>query len=597
VRAGVAAAAEARLTMPAPSVIIDLDVITANTRRLVDAMTPAGVGIFGVVKATCGSPLVARAMLRGGAKGLADSRLDNVQRLRNSGISAPVMMLRIPSVTEAPEVVRLCDISLNSESAALSALAEAATEQGVTHDVILMLEMGDRREGVSPEELMPLAEFAMHHPSIKLAGIGANFMCASGVMPTLAKLERLSALADDVETRFGVTLDYVSGGNSSNLALIEMDGLVMPPRINNLRVGSAILRAENSITGGTLRDYDDNGFTLEAELVEIKTKHSLPDGETGPDAFGNRLVFEDRGERVRGIVNLGRVDIRPEGLKPRHHSVEIVTASSDHLIVDITEAKKFAVGDTMRFDMDYGALVQAMLSPYIEKRLAGREAIAPRPNALRLIASEDIQGRAETKAFLASVAGLGLAIKHDGLAEPADLPLWIVPGRDGIYDLLQTADDVAVEAGLLWMDSDPGDIGRVNEPEAAALLGLRVATREQAHFIRDREILALTMEDLDLVGIREAARKAIQRVTQTTDGFALVLHASVARGMEPDLREAGLSYRECSAVMERIAASEELRAIVLAGLGETPDKAALETAYGYLLSAFGKRILGSWDDG
>ena len=82
-------------------------------------MTPAGVGIFGVVKATCGSPLVARAMLRGGAKGLADSRLDNVQRLRNSGITAPVMMLRIPSVTEAPEVVRLCDISLNSEAAVL----------------------------------------------------------------------------------------------------------------------------------------------------------------------------------------------------------------------------------------------------------------------------------------------------------------------------------------------------------------------------------------------------------------------------------------------------------------------------------------------
>ena len=85
---------------------------------------------------------------------------------------------------------------------------------------------------------------------------------------------------------------------------------------------------------------------------------------------------------MRGIVNLGRVDIRPEGLKPRHRTVEIVTASSDHLIVDITEAKKFAVGDAMRFDMDYGALVQAMLSPYIEKQLAGRENIAPRPDAL-----------------------------------------------------------------------------------------------------------------------------------------------------------------------------------------------------------------------
>jgi arginase family enzyme len=119
------------------------------------------------------------------------------------------------------------------------------------------------------------------------------------------------------------------------------------------------------------------------------------------------------------------------------------------------------------------------------------------------------------------------------------------------------------------------------------LVGLRVATKEQARIIHERDILALTMEDIDLIGIREAARKAIQRVTQTTDGFALVLHASVARGMEPDEREAGLSYRECSAVMERIAASEELRAIVLSGLGEAPEKGALETAYGYILSAHG----------
>jgi predicted amino acid racemase len=113
-------------------------------------------------------------------------------------------------------------------------------------------------------------------------------------MPTLPKLEKLVSLAEQVEGRFGITLDYISGGNSSNLALMEMDGVIMPPRINNLRVGAAILRGENSITGGLLRDYDDNGFTLQAELVEIKTKHSLPDGETGPDAFGNRLTFEDR---------------------------------------------------------------------------------------------------------------------------------------------------------------------------------------------------------------------------------------------------------------------------------------------------------------
>jgi predicted amino acid racemase len=577
--------------MPAPSVIIDLDVIAANTELVTDRLGPQGISTFGVTKAACGSPLVARAMLRGGVIGLGDSRLDNVQRMRHSGISAPIMMLRIPSITEAPDVVRLCDVSLNSEAAALDALAQAAEQQGVIHDVILMLEMGDRREGVSPEELIPLAQTAIAEPSLRLAGIGANFMCASGVLPTIEKLERLVRLAEEVEQRFGVGLDYVSGGNSANLALMEAEGVKMPERINNLRIGAAILLGENSITSGTLAGFDDGAFTLEAELVEIKTKHSLPDGETGPDAFGNRLVFRDRGARLRGIVNLGRVDIKPEGLEARDSNIEIVMASSDHLIVDITEARKFAVGDTIGFDMNYGALVQAMLSPYIEQHLAGRENIAPRPSALRLITEAAIHDRDETRNFLAGVSALGFEIKRDGTPEPADLPLWIVAGRDGIHRLLATADVDAVEPGLLWMDSDPGDIGTVTTPESAALLGLRTATREQAAIIAERKILAFTMEDVDLIGIRESTRRAIQRVTETTDGFALVLHASVARGMEADPREAGLSYRECSTAMERVAASEELRAIVLSGLGAEPDPGALETAYGYLLSALGKRIL------
>ena len=575
--------------MPAPRVVIDLDIIAENTRKVATGLGE-GVAIFGVTKATCGSPLVARAMLRGGAVGLADSRLDNVQRMRNAGITAPMLMLRIPSVSEAPEVVRLCDISLNSEAAVLDALAGAAEEQGVVHDVILMLEMGDRREGVPPEDLIPLAATAMKEPSLRLAGIGANFMCASGVMPTRQKLEKLCNLADELEQRFGQKLDYVSGGNSSNLALMQSE--TMPERVNMLRIGSTILRAENSFTGGVLAGYDDGAFTLEAELVEIKTKHSLPDGETGPDAFGNRVVFEDRGARLRGIVNLGRVDMRPEGLRPRHRNVEIVTASSDHLIVDITEAKKFAVGDVMRFEMDYGGLVQSMLSPYIEKALAGRETVAPRPTAVRLIAAPDIHDRDETRAFVAGVLELGFEVKRDGMPEAADLPVWIIPDRAGIFELLDTADDEAVESGLLWMDSDPGEIGRAANPEAAAVFGIQRATKEQARMIEERAILALTMEDIDLVGIREAARKAIQRVTQTTDGFALVLNASVARGMGDDPREAGLSYRECSAMMERVAASQELRAIVLSGMGESPTPAALDAAFGYLLSALGKRILG-----
>jgi predicted amino acid racemase len=575
--------------MPAPTIAIDLEAIAENTRAIVRRCAAQGAAVFGVTKATGGLPMVGRAMLRGGAAGLGESRIDNVRRLRRGGLSCPIMMLRIPSVTEAPDVVRLCDVSLNSERAVIRALDRAAVEQGRVHDVIVMLEMGDRREGVTAGELLPLCALVLESPGLRLAGLGANFMCASGVLPTMAKLEALAARVEEVEARFGVRLDTVSGGNSANLPLMER--APMPARINQLRIGAAILRGENSVTGDTLPWLRGDAFMLEAELVEMKTKPSLPEGETGRDAFGNVQSFVDRGERVRGIVNLGRVDIRPEGLTAHDADVEITTASSDHLIVDLTGSKRFAVGDPIRFDMDYGALVQAFLSPYVEKHLVGREKIAPRPRRLRLVAPEALAARPETAAFLAEVGNVGLATAMDGGAEPGDLPLWICAERPETWERITTGVSERAELGLLWLDSELGPAAAA-EPESLALVGLRTATRAESELIRRRNVLALTMEDIDLVGIREAMRRALQRVTSLTDGFVLVLDASVGRGMEPDELEAGLSYRECSTAMELVAASGGLKAIALTGFDADARPAALRAAYGYLLSALGKRILG-----
>ncbi|MEZ5803479.1 MAG: hypothetical protein R3E51_08510 [Rhizobiaceae bacterium] len=81
--------------MPAPRVVIDLDIIAENTRKVATGLGE-GVAIFGVTKATCGSPLVARAMLRRRRRRARGSAPDNVQRMRNAGITAPMLMLRIP---------------------------------------------------------------------------------------------------------------------------------------------------------------------------------------------------------------------------------------------------------------------------------------------------------------------------------------------------------------------------------------------------------------------------------------------------------------------------------------------------------------------
>ena len=571
-----------------PTIEINLEAIADNTRQVVDRCQSQGIGIFGVTKASCGSPLVARAMLKNGVAGLGESRLDNVRRLRRGGITCPIMMLRIPSVAEVNDVVRLCDISLNSERLVVEALSEAAVQQGIVHDVIIMMEMGDRREGAEESEIPTLCNLAIKSPGLRLAGIGANFMCASGVLPSIPKLEKLCETAIEIESRFGIELDYVSGGNSSSLPLMLDEPL--PDRINQLRVGASILRGENPLTGGTLDGLRDDTFKLGAELIEIKTKPSLPEGETGRDAFGNTPRFEDRGDRVRGIINLGRVDIRPDGLTALEPNIEIMTASSDHLIVDLTGSKRFAVGDRIDFSMDYGALVQAFLSPYVEKTLVQGEAVDQRPTRLRLYACTEVVNLTQTTDFLYRVERLGIDTATGGETELGDLPFWVCVERENSFEAIQDPSFDDRELGLLWLDSNAGP-ATVFPSESLAFVGLREASPDQVANIKERNILALTMEDVDLIGIREAMRRALYRVTSMSDGFIMVLDASVGRGMEPDDLEAGLSFRECSTAMELVHLSGGLRALALTGLARGVEPRRLKVAYDYLLSALGKRIL------
>ena len=58
-----------------PLLTVDLDAITDATRLLKARLGAAGFSLLGVTKAVDGEPAVARALLEGGAEGLADSRL------------------------------------------------------------------------------------------------------------------------------------------------------------------------------------------------------------------------------------------------------------------------------------------------------------------------------------------------------------------------------------------------------------------------------------------------------------------------------------------------------------------------------------------
>ncbi len=232
--------------MTAPRLEVDLDAIEANTRCLVDRLAPAGIRVTGVTKAGLGSPGLGAAMLRGGAAGLGDSRVENLARLDAAGLLAPRTLIRSPMTSQVDAVVRHASTSLNTERSVLEALSRAAVRQGTTHAVVLMVELGDLREGVLAADLVPLARYVDGLTGLTLTGIGTNLACQSGVVPDQDKMDSLSRLAVEVEEAVGAALSVVSGGNSANLgwALTTSD----TGRVDELRLGESILLGLDPLT-------------------------------------------------------------------------------------------------------------------------------------------------------------------------------------------------------------------------------------------------------------------------------------------------------------------------------------------------------------
>jgi predicted amino acid racemase len=343
---------------------VDLGAIRNNAHDVVSALP--GIEIVGVTKCSCGSPEVARTMLAGGAVAIGESRHENAERLRVAGIEAPIWLLRGTVPERAVETVALFDLSLNSELETVAALDAAAKVAGKRHQVIVMVELGDLREGVMPSALPAFAGAVEALEHIELAGIGVNLTCFGAIMPDEDNLGRLAELAAQTERQLGRPLRYVSGGNSGSLDL-AVSGR-MPAAVDTLRVGETILHGVDTLTRERTLDLRVDAFRFEVPVIECLTKPSLPSGVGAQDAYGRCPTFKDRGARRRAICAARRQDSQVEGLTPLDPRVEILGASSDHLILDVEAVEPPpAVGETLAFRPAYPATLELFTSPYVHK--------------------------------------------------------------------------------------------------------------------------------------------------------------------------------------------------------------------------------------
>lgn len=349
--------------MPAPRIEIALDKLTHNVQELTALYGSKGIWVTAVTKGVCGSPTIARALLDGGIRSFGDSRITNIQRMRQAALDAQYILIRSPMPSEVRQVVEFADVSLNTEISVIRLLSEHAVRRGTTHGIILMVELGDLREGILPRDIESVVREVMGLAGIELIGVGTNLACFGGIRPTETKMRELSAIASGVRRMSGIDLEVVSGGNSANY-----QWFVSTPDIglvNHLRIGEGILLGCDTLTRERIPGLYTDAFALVAEVIELKTKPSRPYGQVAQDAFGHVRAFEDNGNVRRAILALGRQDVDVSAIRPRIDA-SILGASSDHLVLDVRQLD-LAVGDEVWFDVGYGALLRAMTSPYVEK--------------------------------------------------------------------------------------------------------------------------------------------------------------------------------------------------------------------------------------
>lgn len=345
------------------TLLIDEDKIAFNISRTVRRCASHGLEVIGVVKACHGFEPVVRRFVEAGCAGLAFSRLDSIVALSpEPGLPRTLIGLTTPD--EAQRTVSLADASHQSELSTILALADAATRQRRCHEVVLMVDVGDHREGLAPEQVYATARAVceLSSPYLKLGGIGANYACSSGRMPDAASLALIAELASSLEQTLGVPMNTVSVGGS--VMLDWLDHNPVPPGIRQVRIGEAALLGTLPAVGRLAPDLHRDAFRLRGRIVELKQRQIGVDaGPTGADALGRRPKTGPIGQRLRALVDFGAVDTDPLALQPIDDGVELVSTNSDCTVFDVSGcSRELRVGDSLEFLVHYSALIRSFHS-------------------------------------------------------------------------------------------------------------------------------------------------------------------------------------------------------------------------------------------
>jgi predicted amino acid racemase len=375
-----------------PQVEINVGGILRNLRVLKQLAAEQGIRVSAVTKGFSGYAPLLQILVENGVDSICEARVQTLKKFAPYTEGVEKWLIRLPLPSEAADVVRYADVSLNSELATVRKLSKEAVHQHREHRVVLMAELGELREGCFPDELLAMCEACEKLPGVELHGIGANLGCFNEIVPDEDNMGALAQAAEDIETMLGRRLAVVSGGSSSTIRMLEERAL--PKKINHLRIGEAALLGNIVCYDKPFAGASTGNFILSAEVIESKEKPAAPWGmrvdaasgkrhvvgrrreaaeyeglrDVGPSDFSMENVLAKEQFRKRVLLAVGYQDLDLREAVPLDAGLQILGVTSDCSIADVEDCERsFAPGDSARFSLRYHAAVQAMAAESVRK--------------------------------------------------------------------------------------------------------------------------------------------------------------------------------------------------------------------------------------
>lgn len=351
-------------------IVLNREKLEDNYKYLNDSFSELDIEWGVVSKVFCGDKTFLNEILRLGVRQICDARITNLKTVKSLDPSIETVFIKPPAKRYIPSVVKFADVSFNTEYATIKMLSDEAVKQNKTHKIIIMVELGELREGVMRDDVIDFYEKVFTLPNIEVRGLGTNLTCMYGVLPSQDKLLQLCLYAQLIEAKFNKVIPFISGGSSVTIPLIAKG--LLPRDINHFRVGETLFLGTDVYNSKPNEKMHQDVFKLYAEIIELREKPSVPDGDLGQNLTGDVLEFEgkENSTSYRAIIDVGLLDVEDSHITPTDSSVKIVGSSSDMMVVDLGDSSgKYKVGSHIEFDLDYMGILRLMNCDYVDKRV------------------------------------------------------------------------------------------------------------------------------------------------------------------------------------------------------------------------------------